>query len=103
MKKLSLMIIGSCCIVATFGQSQHYAATMATKVAGFDTVQHAAQFQEMANTFERIGLAEKNQWLPFYYAALSLIRKGEISQANQDELGIKAEQLVSKAESISEA
>jgi len=37
----------------------------------FDSAKTIDQLQSLAGTFERIGDAEKTQWLPYYYAALA--------------------------------
>ena len=42
----------------------------------FDSAKTTADFQTLANTFERIGDAEKTQWLPYYYAGLALATAG---------------------------
>ena len=45
---------------------------MKKTLALFDSAKSTVQFQTLANTFERIGDAEKTQWLPYYYAGLAL-------------------------------
>ena len=74
---------------------------MISKILELDSTWLPARLQELSNTFERVGNTEKKEWLPFYYAALSLIRKGQVSKSKQDELGEKAEQLVAIAEQLS--
>jgi hypothetical protein len=53
-------------------QSDKYEAAMKKNLSLFDSAKSTAQFQTLANTFERIGDAEKTQWLPYYYAGLAL-------------------------------
>jgi hypothetical protein len=52
-----------------FGQSDKYVKAMEGKIAMMDSAKSPDEFRDLANAFERIGDAEKNQWLPYYYAA----------------------------------
>jgi len=66
-----------------------------------DSAKTSDQYTEVAAAFERIGDAEKNQWLPYYYAAFANIMKGfNDKNANKDEVATKAEELIAKAETI---
>jgi hypothetical protein len=66
--------------------------------------------KDLSAAFERIGDAEKTQWLPYYYAALTQINSGYmISMGNGmkggvadkiDPIADKAEQLIGKAEEL---
>jgi hypothetical protein len=58
--------------LVTKAQSDKYEVAMKKNLALFDSAKSTAQFQTVANTFERIGDAEKTQWLPYYYAGLAL-------------------------------
>ncbi len=51
-------------------QSPKFQDAMTKALAGFDTIQSADGMMDLANKFERIALAEKNQWLPYYYSGL---------------------------------
>jgi len=62
----------------TSAQSDKYTAAMKKNLALMDSAKTSADFQALANTFERIGEAEKTQWLPFYYAGLALSTSGWI-------------------------
>lgn len=66
----------------------------------------------LSNAFERIGDAEKNQWQPYYYAALTQVNAGTFSINQQtmmaggnegivDPIADKAETLLQKAEALS--
>ena len=61
---------------AAFSQSEKYVATMKKNLVLFDSSKTAEDFNKLANTFERIGDAEKTQWLPYYYAGLALTMAG---------------------------
>jgi hypothetical protein len=56
---------------ASRAQSDKYVATMQKNLSLFDSTKTIDQYQSLAATFDRIGDAEKTQWLPFYYAALA--------------------------------
>jgi hypothetical protein len=63
---LTLVAVGS------FAQSDKYAAAMQKNLALFDSTHTTEGYQALAAAFERIGDAEKTQWLPYYYAGLAL-------------------------------
>ena len=52
-------------------QSDKYVQTMKNNISLLDSAKSIDQLQSLASTFERIGDAEKTQWLPYYYAALA--------------------------------
>jgi hypothetical protein len=90
-------------------QSEKYMKAMEDKVKALDTVRTMQGWQNLANSFERIGDAEKTQWLPFYYAALSHVMSGYMTTNGQpgagditqlDMLADKAETLVTKADAL---
>jgi hypothetical protein len=57
--------------VAAHAQSDKYIQAMQKNIALLDSAQTVDQLQSLAGTFDRIGDAEKTQWLPYYYAALA--------------------------------
>ena len=67
-----LMFMG----LVTLAQSDKYVDAMKKNLALFDSAKTTADYQALANTFERIGDAEKTQWLPYYYAGLALATSG---------------------------
>jgi hypothetical protein len=62
--------------LTSMAQSDRYTETMKKNLVLFDSAKTTADYQAVANTFERIGDAEKTQWLPYYYAGLSLSTAG---------------------------
>ena len=87
--------------MATFGQADRYQKSMESSITLLDSAKTADDFTSVAATFERIGDAEKTQWLPYYYAALANIWKGfSDAKANKDEIADKADALIAKAEAI---
>ena len=98
---LSAILISASCLQA---QSDKYTAAMKKNIAAIDSsFKNPASLIPLANTFERIGLAEKTKWLPFYYAALLQINNVFMVQdkSNADAVADKAELLINKADSLS--
>jgi hypothetical protein len=94
---------------AAFSQNERYIKGMESTIAAFDTTRSNEGMKEIANKFERIGDAEKLQWLPYYYAALANVNMGYgltgekagSNGARIDALADKAEQLINKADELS--
>jgi hypothetical protein len=88
-------------VATTFAQSDKYQKSMQSTKALLDSAKTAEDYTAVAATFERIGEAEKTQWLPYYYGALANIWKGFIdNKVNKDEVADKADALIAKAEAI---
>jgi hypothetical protein len=77
MKKLCMISLLFLCMQATvFAQSEKYIKAMEEKKALLEQANSADSWTDLANGFERIAEAEKTQWLPYYYAALSRVMTG---------------------------
>jgi hypothetical protein len=50
-------------------QNEKFTNAMMANIEASKTANTAADFQELANNFERIATAEKAEWTPWYYAA----------------------------------
>src|SRR5512143_1124442 len=82
-------------------QSEKFTAVMQKQLALLDSAKTTQDLQSVANTFERIGDAEKTQWLPYYYAGLALTRAGWMDKSlDKDENSEKIKALCTKAEAI---
>ena len=57
--------------ITVSAQSDKYNQVMQKNIALLDSAKTTDELQSLAGTFERIGDAEKTQWLPYYYAALA--------------------------------
>ena len=101
MKKIILAFTLCILAVSSFAQSSKFQQTMQTNLVRFDSLKTPDDYISLAASFERIADAEKTQWLPYYYAALSHILRGfSDTKANKDEVAEKADALIAKAEVI---
>jgi hypothetical protein len=91
----------------SFAQSERYQKAMEQHVPSVDTALSPDALLNLANTFQRIAEAEKDQWLPYYYAALCQVTRaymigGETPAASvTDPIADVASQLLTKAEALS--
>lgn len=102
MKKYIFFLIAAFSLqTAAFSQSDKYVATMKKTLSLFDSAKTAEDYTKMANTFERIGDAEKTQWLPYYYAGLALSSAGWIETfKDKDANAERINKFSDKAESV---
>jgi hypothetical protein len=103
MKKLlafALMLFAA----ATQAQdNKKFISAMEKNLAAFKEAKTADDYIQSANAFERIASAEKEEWLPNYYASMSYLLAGSQQQdkLKMDEFYDKAMVLVDKAADIS--
>ena len=76
----------------TFSQSSSYQQAVEKSVQKLDTATRRSTFVELTNTFERIATKEKEEWLPYYYAAYT-----QVNQAYAEEDIDKIDPLCDKA------
>ncbi len=102
MKKLVSLLVVIFIVNYSFGQSTRYEGAMKKNISMLDSIVVKKNAAEVANNFTRIGDAEKNQWLPYYYAAYATVLQGLLTQdySKNDALADRAQELVEKAESI---
>jgi len=82
-------------------QSDRYAAAMQKNITLLDSAKTIDQLQSLAGTFDRIGDAEKTQWLPYYYAALAQTWVGWSPETrDKDANAARIRSYLSKAEAI---
>ena len=104
MKKLVLSTIVLFLSVAVFAQSEKYTAAMKKNLDAMEaSFKNPADLLAMTNNFERIAVAEKNQWLPYYYAAFCQVNNGFMEQdkSKVDGIADRASLLIAKADSLS--
>jgi hypothetical protein len=94
----SLMLFGA--LIAS-AQSDKYVSAMDKTLHLFDSAKTTADLLTVANTFERIGDAEKTQWLPYYYAGLALSTGGwNDTKIDKDANSTRINTLCDKAEAL---
>jgi hypothetical protein len=106
MKHLFLFLLAGCMAIGGYAQNEKYVKAMEAQMTAVDTVNSAAGWFDMANTFQRIADAEKTQWLPYYYASLSHTMGAYrlLNTPNAPKVDAEADaadDLLKKAESIS--
>jgi hypothetical protein len=103
MKKLIIASVLLSVSILSFSQSDKYVAAMKKNLAAMDTAfQNPTSLLAVANNFERIATAEKNQWLPYYYAAFCQVNYGFMVKEKDkaDGFADKATDLINKADSL---
>lgn len=87
--------------VTGYAQSDKYTETMKKNLARFDSVKTTEEYQALAATFERIGDAEKTEWLPYYYSTLALLTPGwSDKKIDKDANATKIKSLLDKADPL---
>lgn len=84
-----------------FSQSK-YEDAMHKNLAVMDTSQNLSSYIQYSNAFERIANAEKNKWLPYYYAAYaSTVNSYTVTDPTQKQQQLDhAQMLINKADSL---
>lgn len=111
MKKSIVFLFVMILSVTLMAQSERFQKAMQTQITAMDSVRSADGWLELSNSFQRIADAEKTQWLPYYYAALSNVMQGLMMSNGQmggmadklDPLAAKAEANLNKAEALAGA
>jgi len=100
MKKL-LTVIALATTVMVNAQDDRFTAAMKKNLAQFDSMKTTQDYVNLAANFERIGDAEKTQWLPYYYAGLALTTAGwKDPSIDKDKNSEKVKALCDKADAI---
>ena len=110
MKKTIIFLAMMMTTYFSFAQMpEKFVKAMEQIVPAVDTTTSPGGLQELANAFERIADAEKNQWLAYYYAALCNVNAGLMmgggnimagDPSKTDPIADKAEKLLDKAEML---
>ena len=106
MKKiLFFLILCSITIPALAQQNDKYTAAMQKNLSGLDSAfKNPEAMLALANSFNRIGEAEKTQWLPYYYAAFCQVNYGymqlEKNKDLVDDIAAKATEYLKKADAM---
>ncbi len=103
MKNIILFFTAMILTMNAFSQSEKYVAAMKANIAAIDTsFKNPQDLLTLANNFERIANAEKNQWLAYYYAAFCQVNYTYMEQdkSKVDAIADKATSLINKADSL---
>ena len=102
MKKIILAIA----LFTTFGLNAQtkYESAMQNGFSKMKDSKTADEMSAVASFFERVGDAEKTQWLPYYYAARNYTIAAFMNPAaDKDKAAEKVKDLIAKAEAIEKA
>lgn len=105
MKNYISIILGLLISANVFaGNEKAFKKAMASNISALNAAKDLTEFDPIANKFIRIGEAEKEQWLPYYYASLAYVWKGfRIKEmAEKDENLTEALKYIDKAKSLEE-
>lgn len=92
MKKTIFILLAIMLAHISFAQMpDKFVKAMESKIAALDTTRTIDGFIELANAFERIAVAEKNQWLAYYYAAYCNASAGLAAGSGGDMMAAKAD------------
>lgn len=99
---LITLLLGMVISNALFGQSAKYTEAMEQQISTLYQARTKEDYMQTANTFERIGNAEKTEWLPFYYAAYALVMHCYMEKdvSRIDAICDRADELLNKAASF---
>ena len=97
--KTLLTFIFSLAVVTAIAQGKNYESAMTAALEKMKSSETVANFQQAANTFERISMTKTKEWLPLYYASYSMIVISYIDQDinKKDAYLDKAQQFLDKA------
>ncbi len=89
--------------VAALSQTDKYMQAMQKNLALLDSAKTAADLNAASAAFERIGDAEKTQWLPYYWAALAKVRVGWLdNNVDKDKLAGEVKTICAKGEALND-
>jgi hypothetical protein len=103
MKKLIILSAILIASISSFAQNEKFVAAMKKNITQIDSAFAKPDlFINLANNFERIGTSEKNQWLPYYYAALCRVNYSYTQKepSGNDVIAEYATRLINKADSL---
>lgn len=99
------LVISLFCVLLFTGNSfsqDKYESGMKTNLAKMEECKTANDYLKVANGFERIAAAEKDKWLPYYYASLNcvLASYSDSSKTAMDIYLNKADKFINAADSL---
>ncbi len=100
--KTVLSFVLSFVIIFSVYADDKYEKAMRSNLEKIKTAKTAAEYISIANNFERIALAEKDKWLPYYYSAFmyTLASYSDTSNVKKDSYLDKADAFLQTADSL---
>ena len=95
MKKLIITLSIFALTLPVAAQQSQYQSAMLGLIETLDKASTPEEYTQCANRFERIAVAEKSLWLPFYYASYSLI-----VMSFEEEDGAKKDLILDRAQEL---
>lgn len=96
-----LLVIISMFFCGMVAAEPKYEAAMAKGLEQIKSAKTAEDMSAVSSFFERVGDAEKDKWLPYYYAAYANYLVGWMNpKADKDKIAEKCKDLITKAEVI---
>jgi hypothetical protein len=96
-----LLVIISMLLAGMAVAQTKYESGMTNGLEQFKNAKTAADMTAASAFFERIGDAEKDKWLPYYYAAYTNYIMGWMDpKADKDKVAEKSKDLIAKAEAL---
>jgi hypothetical protein len=101
MKFLIVIFLSLVAFVSLHSQDR-YETSMKKNLSMIDSAKTVEDFLQIANGFERIALAEKDKWLPYYYSSwvYTIASFSDTSKSKKDGYLDKAEKFISDADSL---
>jgi len=97
----SLLFVALLVSLAAGAQNDKYTQVMQKNISLLDSAKTIDELTSLAATFDRIGDAEKDKWLPYYYAALAQTWIGwNPATKDKDANSAKINAYLSKAEAL---
>jgi hypothetical protein len=101
MKFLIVIFLSLVAFVSLHSQDR-YETSMKKNLSMIDSAKTVEDFLQIANGFERIALAEKDKWLPYYYSSwvYTIASFSDTSKSKKDGYLDKAKKFISDADSL---
>lgn len=101
MKQIIIVLFFLSFLFNTYADDK-YSKAMKQNLEKFDSAKTVEQYLTLSNNFERIASAEKDKWLPYYYASMLniLASFAEQDKEKKDTYLDKSEMLLSIADSL---
>lgn len=96
-----VLVIVSLLVATMVNAQSKFEGAMSKGLGQLKDAKTASELTDVSSFFERVGDAEKTQWLPYYYAALSLYRSAWVDKSlDKDKVADKCKDYISKAQAI---